>query len=90
MDLWFEKEVIEPSTSPWGFPCVVVYRNGKPRLAVDYRKLNAETVPDEFPIPRQSEIIQALSGSQVLSSFDALAGFNQVDMEEHLFTEEQP
>jgi hypothetical protein len=61
---------------------VVVFRNGKPRLAVDYRKLNAETVADEFPIPRQSDIIQALLGAQVLSSFDALAGFNQVEMEE--------
>lgn len=61
---------------------VVVYRNGKPRLVVDYRKLNAQTIPDEFLIPRQSEIIQALSGSQVLSSFDALAGFTQLEMAE--------
>jgi hypothetical protein len=51
MDLWFEREVIELSVSPWGAPCVVVFRNGKPRLAVDYRKLNAKTVTDEFPIP---------------------------------------
>ena len=42
------------------------------------------TIPDEFPIPRQTEIIQALSGSQVLSSFDALAGFTQLEMvDEH-------
>jgi hypothetical protein len=82
MDLWFEREVIEPSVSPWGAPCIVVFQNGKPRLAVDYHKLNAKTVADEFPIPRQLDIIQALSGAQVLSSFDALAGFNQVEMEE--------
>jgi hypothetical protein len=82
MDIWFERGVIEPSTSLWGFPCVVVFRNGKPWLAVDYCKLNVHTIPDEYPIPRQSEIIQALSGVQVLSSFDALAGFNQVDMDE--------
>jgi hypothetical protein len=81
-DTWIEREVIEPSIGPWGFPCVVVYRNGKPRLAVDYRKLNDRTVPNEFPIPRQSEIIQALSGAQVLSSFDVLAGFTQVEMAE--------
>ena len=79
---WFEAGVIEPSVSPWGFPVVVVYRNGKARLVVDYRKLNASTIPDEFPIPRQSEIIQALSGSQVLSSFDALAGFTQLEIQE--------
>ena len=79
---WFEAGVIEPSVSPWEFPVVVVYRNGKARLVVDYRKLNANTIPDEFPIPRQSEIIQALSGSQVLSSFDALAGFTQLEVQE--------
>jgi hypothetical protein len=49
---------------------------------VDYRKLNERTIPDEFPIPRQTEILQALSGAQVLSSFDALAGFTQLEMAE--------
>lgn len=77
---WLEAEVIEPSVSPWGFPVVVVFQKGKPRFAVDYRKLNAFTITDEFPIPQQSDIIQALSGSQVLSSFDGLAGFTQVHM----------
>jgi hypothetical protein len=48
---------------------------------VDYRKLNAVTIADEFPIPRQSEILQSLSGSQVLSSLDALAGFNQMEID---------
>ena len=80
MKTWFESDVIEPSVSPWGFLVVISYRNGKPRLVIDYRKLNAKTIPDEFPIPRQSEIIQALSGAQVLSSFDALAGFTQLEM----------
>lgn len=82
MDLWFERGVIELSNSPWGAPCAVVFRNGKARLAVDYRKLNTDTIPDEFPIPRQSEIIQVLSGAQLLSTFDALAGFNQVEMDD--------
>lgn len=82
LEKWFEQEVIEPSKSPWGSPCMVVYRNGKPRLVIDYCKLNAQTIPDEYPIPRQSEIIQSLSGSQVISSFDALAGFQQIEMDD--------
>jgi hypothetical protein len=49
---------------------------------IDYCKLNARTISDEFPILRQTEIIQALSGAQVLSSFNALAGFTQLDMAE--------
>lgn len=78
---WFEQGVIEPSVSPWSAPVVIVYRNGKPRFCVDYRKLNAVTIPDEFPIPRQSEILGSLAGAQVLSSLDALSGFTQLEVD---------
>jgi hypothetical protein len=80
LEKWFEQGVIEPSSSPWSAPVVIAYRNGKPRFCVDYRKLNAATIADEFPLPRQSEILQSLSGAQVLSSLDALSGFNQLEM----------
>ena len=80
IDTWFEQGVIEPSVSPWSAPVVIAYRNGKPRFCIDYRKLNAVTTPDEFPIPRQSEILQSLSGAQVLSSLDALSGFMQLEL----------
>jgi hypothetical protein len=82
LDKWFEQGVIEPSISPWSAPVVIAYRNGKPRFCVDYRKLNAVTIPDKFPIPRQSEILSALSGAQVLLSLDALAGFTQLEFED--------
>lgn len=81
LDKWFEQGVIEPSRSPWGAPVVIAYRNGKPRFCVDYRQLNATTIPDEFPLPRQSEILASLSGAQVLSSLDALSGFTQLEMD---------
>ena len=60
---------------------VIAYRNGKPRFCIDYRKLNTVTTPDEFPIPRQSEILSSLSGAQVLSSLDALSGFTQLELD---------
>ena len=81
IDTWFEQGVIEPSNSPWSAPVVIAYRNGKPRFCIDYRKLNAVTTPDEFPIPRQSEILSSLSGAQVLSSLDALSGFTQLELD---------
>ena len=80
IDAWFKLEVIEPSKSPWGAPVVIAYRNGKPCFCVDYRKLNEVTIPDEHPISRQTEIMQALSGAQVLSSMDTLAGFTQLEI----------
>ena len=82
LDKWFEQGIIEASKSPWSAPVVIAYRNGKPCFCVDYRKLNAVTIPDEFPIPRQTEILSSLSGAQVLSSLDALSGFTQLEMSE--------
>ena len=61
---------------------MIVYRNGKPCFCVDYRKLNTVTIPDEFLIPWQPEILSALSGAQVLSSLDVLAGFTQLEFSE--------
>ncbi|THH26480.1 hypothetical protein EUX98_g7699 [Antrodiella citrinella] len=82
MDTWLRLEVIEPSKSPWGAPGFIVYRNGKPRMVIDYRKLNEMTIPDEFPLPKQEDIMNALSGAQWLSTMDALSGFTQVLIQE--------
>jgi hypothetical protein len=80
IDEWLQLEVIEPSISPWGAPTFIVYRNDKPRMVIDYRKLNDFVIPDEFPLPKQDDILQALTGAQWLSTFDALAGFTQLEM----------
>ena len=82
IDEWLQLEVIEPSVSPWGAPAFIVYRNDKPRMVIDYRKLNEYVIPDEFPLPKQDDILQALTGAQYLSTFDALAGFTQLEMAE--------
>ena len=38
------------------------------------------TMADEYPLPRQTDILRALSGSQWLSTFDALSGFHQLEI----------
>ena len=50
-------------------------------MVIDYRKLNEIAISDEFPLPKQEDILQALEGSQWLSTLDALAGFTQVEVE---------
>jgi hypothetical protein len=47
-------------------------------MVIDLRKLNELVVADEFPLPRQDEVLQALSGAQWLTTLDALAGFTQL------------
>src|SRR5271154_4148495 len=82
IDLWLSQDVIEESKSPWGAPVIIVHRNDKPRLCIDWRKLNKATVADQHPIPKQTDILQALSGTQYLSVFDALSGFTQMEFDE--------
>lgn len=60
MNTWIQQGVIESSKSPWGAPAFITYRNGKPRMVIDYRKLNDLTISDEFPIPQQDDILQML------------------------------
>jgi len=61
---------------------IVVYRFGKPRVCIDYRGVNSVSQPDEYPLPKQTDILQALMGSQWLSTFDTLSGFQQVEIKE--------
>jgi hypothetical protein len=81
MDKWIQLGVIEPSKSPWAAPAFIIYRNGKPRMVVDYRRLNEIAIADEFPLPKQEDILQALVGCQWLSTLDALAGFTQLEID---------
>lgn len=82
IDKWLAWGIIEPSASPWGAPAFIVYRNGKPRMVIDYRRLNQMVIADEFPLPKQDDILQALTGAQFLSTLDALSGFHQLEMAE--------
>ena len=50
-------------------------------MVLDYRKLNEIAISDEFPLPNQVDIFQALEGSQWPSTLDTLAGFTQVEVE---------
>ncbi|CAF1317352.1 unnamed protein product, partial [Rotaria sp. Silwood1] len=49
-DKLLKQDSIEPSTSPWCSPVVLVRKkDGTTRFCVDYRKLNDITVKDSFP-----------------------------------------
>jgi Reverse transcriptase (RNA-dependent DNA polymerase) len=81
MDKWIQLGIIEPSRSPWAALAFTVYRNGKPKMVVDYRTLNEITISDKFPLPKQEDILQALVGCQWLSTLDVLTGFTQLEVD---------
>ena len=53
-------------------------KDGSRRPVIDYRKLNAITVRDSFPLPRIDEILQRMQGSRIFSKFDLKMGYNQL------------
>ena len=77
------KGVIEPSSAEWSAPVVLIKKkDGSIRFCVDYRKLNASTLTDNFPLPRLEETLDALSGSTVFSTMDLKSGYWQVPVKE--------
>ena len=65
----------------WLSPIVIVpKKNGKLRVCVDYRKLNAATVSDPFPIPFTDLMLDAVVGHEMYSFLDGFSGYNQVRM----------
>ena len=78
-----KKDVIQPSSSPWASPVVIVQKkDGSYRFCVDYRKINTITRKDAYPLPRIDDTIEALSGSQWFSTLDLRWGYWQVEMSE--------
>jgi len=76
-------EIIQSSTSPWASLIVIVRKkDGSLRFFVDYRKLNAVTKKDAYPLPSIDDTLDTLSGSQWFSTLDLLSGYWQVEVAE--------
>lgn len=58
-------------------PCLIVMQKNKPRLVIDFRKINDMTPVDVYPLPRQKDIFNALQSAEYISLFDFKKAFFQ-------------
>ena len=68
----------KPSCSPWSL--LTPKSDGTPRFCTDFRKVNAVTVADSFPLPRMDDCIDRVGPAVCISKLDLLKGYWQVPL----------
>jgi len=67
--------------SEWVSPLVVVLKkNGKWRICIDYRELNKATRKDHFPLPYIDQVLDNLSSNKYFSFLYGFNGYNQIQV----------
>lgn len=75
--------IVEECESPYAAPVVLVQKKtGDFRVCIDYRGLNAITVPDRYPLPRIEDLLHSAVRTSFMSTLDLRSGYWQVAVRE--------
>ncbi len=81
LEAMLEMGVIEESNSDWASPIVLVPKtDGSVRFCVDYRKVNAVSKFDAYPMPRVDELLDRLGTARFYSTLDLTKGYWQIPL----------
>lgn len=75
--------IVRPSSSPFASPLHMVPKtqSGAWRHCGDFRRLNAQTVPDKYPVPNLADFEVTLQGAQIFTKLDLRKVFYQIPVD---------
>ena len=62
-------------------PVLVLKKNNKWRMCIDYTSLNKACPKDPFALPRIDQVVDSTAGCELLSFLDAYSGYHQIKLD---------
>ncbi|RLC02359.1 MAG: hypothetical protein DRI57_30125, partial [Deltaproteobacteria bacterium] len=79
LQLMLDHGIISPSASEWASaPVLVRKKDGRVRYCTDFRRLNAVTTKDKFPLPLIEDCLSTLSGTKYFNTLDMTSAYWQI------------
>ena len=76
---YLKKGYIRPSKSPQMLPVFFVgKKDGSKCIVMDYRRLNKQTVKNNYPLPLITDLVDSMGNKRVFTKMDLQWGYNNV------------
>ncbi|GBM41059.1 Retrovirus-related Pol polyprotein from transposon 17.6 [Araneus ventricosus] len=81
---WRENCIVSDTRSPYASPVLLVKKKtGENRLVIDYRRLNSQTIKDNFPLSKIDDLLEQLHDYSFFTTLDLAHGYLQIPLTEN-------
>ena len=81
-DKMLDVGIINPiERTTWVSPIVVILKkNGKILICIDYPQVNDATIKDNYPVPYIEHLLERVAGAEAYNFIDGFSGYNQISV----------